>query len=225
MEVNTMELLEGITTRKSYRAFKPDHIPKEIIERILETAAKSPSYTNTQPWEVAIVSERRKDELSKVIFEMAEADSPPNPDIPTPEDWPPELDRRAKEHGANRFKALGIERENEHQRKQLRLQNFQFYDAPCVLFLFIDKALTSWSIFDSGLFTQSLILVAHSLGLGSCLQASTVGYPDAVREFLGIPKTKLLVIGISIGYPDLEAPINTYNSTRASLKDFTKWYE
>lgn len=44
-----MELLEGIETRRSIRAFKPTPIPKEIIERILKAASNSPSFTNTQP--------------------------------------------------------------------------------------------------------------------------------------------------------------------------------
>ncbi len=219
-----MELLEGIETRRSFRAFKPTVIPKETMEGILQAAKKSPSYTNTQPWEVAVVSGRKKEELSKILHEMAKSDVTPNPDLPSPKVWPPELERRAKEHGAKRFRALGVEREDEQQRKELRLQNFKFYGAPCVLFLFMDSTLTSWSIFDMGLFAQSLILAAHSFGLGSCLQAAITNYPDAVREFLGIPRTKLLVLGISVGYPDLEAPINTYQSSRVSPSDFVHWY-
>ncbi len=220
-----MELLEGIAARRSFRAFKPTPIPRETMDRILEAAGKSPSYTNTQPWEVAVVSGKKKEELSRILYRMAESDVPANPDLPAPKDWPPELDRRAKEHGARRFRALGIERENERQRKELRLLNFNFYGAPCVLFLFVDRTLTSWSIFDMGLFAQSIILAAHSFGLGSCLQASIAGYPDTVREFLGIPKTKLLVLGISMGYPDLEAPINAYQSSRVSPKDFVRWHD
>ncbi|MFC2022163.1 nitroreductase [Chloroflexota bacterium] len=212
--------MEGIETRRSIRAFKSTAIPKEIIERILQAASKSPSYTNTQPWEVAVVSGEKKDDLSKFLLKIVELDTTPNPDLPQPKVWPSELERRAKEHGAKRFRALGIERENQQQRKELRLRNFRFYGAPSVLFLFMDSSLTSWSIFDMGLFTQNLILVAHSFGLGSCLQASIANYPDAIREFLGIPKTKLLILGISIGYPDLEAAINTYQSSRMNLNDF-----
>jgi len=219
-----MELLEGIETRRSFRAFKSTPIPKEIVERILEASSKSPSYTNTQPWEVAVISGSKKDELSKILYEMARSDATPNPDLPLPKVWPPELEGRAKEHSSRRFRALGIERENEQQRKELRLLNFKFYGAPCVLFLFMDSTLTSWSIFDMGLFAQSLILAAHSFGLGSCLQALIANYPDAVREFLGIPQTKLLVLGISVGYPDLEAAINGYLSSRVSLSDFVQWY-
>ncbi|MFC1918906.1 nitroreductase [Chloroflexota bacterium] len=219
-----MELAAGIRTRRSIRAFKATPIPGEIIEGILEAASRSPSYTNTQPWEVAVVSGEKKDELSKTLLELAGSNATPNPDLPLPKAWPPELEGRAREHGARRLEALGVERENKEQREALRLLNFKFYGAPCVLFLFIDRTLSSWSVFDTGLFTQSLILAVHSSGLGSCLQASVVNYPDAIRECLGIPETKLLVLGISLGYPDLEAPINSYQSSRVSPDDFTKWY-
>ena len=219
-----MELLEGIETRKSFRAFKPTPVPRETVERILKAASKSPSYMNTQPWEVTVVSGKKVEELSKILYKLAEADTPSSADIAAPKVWPPELERRFREHSARRFKTLGIEREDEQQRKELRLLNFKFYGAPCVIFLFMDMTLTSWSIFDMGLFAQSLILSAHSAGLGSCLQASIAMYPDAVREFLGISKTKLLVLGISIGYPDLESVINAYQSTRVGLDDFVRWY-
>jgi nitroreductase len=76
-----------------------------------------------------------------------------------------------------------------------------------------------------GLFSQSLILAAHSFGIGSCLQASITNYPDAIRDFLGLPPTRKLIIGISLGYPDPEAVINTYRSTRITLDDFVQWYE
>ncbi len=219
-----MELLEGIETRKSIRAFKSTPVPEEIMRKILKTAGKSPSFTNTQPWEVAVVSGRKKEELGKILYELAESGVAINRDLGSPKAWPPELDRRIREHGARRFEALGIERADEQQRKELRLSNFKFYEAPWALFLFMDSALSSWSIFDMGLFTQSIVLAAHSFGLGSCIQASLADYPDAVREFLGIPETKQLILGISIGYPDFEARLNAYQSLRVSLDDFVQWY-
>ena len=94
-----MELLEGIATRRSFRSFKTTPIPKETMDRILEVAGKSPSYTNTQPWEVAVVNGRKRDELSRILYKMAESNAPTNPDLPSPMNWPSELDKRAKEHG------------------------------------------------------------------------------------------------------------------------------
>ncbi len=219
-----MELLEGIKTRRSFRAFKSTPIPEETLRRILQAASKSPSYSNSQSWEVAVVTGKKKEELSRILYNLAKSDVTANPDIPSPRNWLPEVERRIREHHGNRYKALGIAPENEQQRKELRLLNFEFYGAPCVLFLFTDSTLGSWSIFDMGLFAQSVSLAAHAFGLGSCLQALLAWYPDAVREFLGIPKTKRLILGISMGYPALEAKINTYHSTRVGLNAFVKWY-
>jgi len=219
-----MELLDGIETRRSIRGFKPTPIPEEIMGKILKAASNSPSYTNTQPWEVAVVSGKKTDELSKILYELASAKAATNPDTPMPKDWPPELAKRSGEHGARRLKTLGIEREDEQGRERLSLMNYEFYGAPCVLFLFIDSSLGPWSIFDMGLFAQNLILAAHSFGVESCLQASVTNYAEAIRKFLGVPETKKLVIGISIGYPDTEAKLNTYRSVKLKPEEFVRRY-
>ena len=219
-----MELLDGIETRRSFRGFKPTPIPEEIMRQILKAVSNSPSYQNTQPWEVAVVSGKKKDELSKIIYQLASSKAATNPDLSHPKSWPPEHEARSREHGARRLKALGVEREDEQARENLRLMNFEFYGAPSVIFLFMDRTLGHWSVYDMGLFSQNLILAAHSFGLGTCLQASVPGYPDAIREFLGIPETKQLVIAIPIGYPDSEAKLNTYRSVKQKPEEFVKWY-
>jgi len=224
MEVTSMELLEGIATRRSLRGFKSTPIPGETMEKLFEAVRNSPSYTNTQPWEVAVVSGRKKDELSKILYDLAAKKAATNPDIPMPQAWPPEMEKRTGEHGARRLAALGVARDDAEEREKLRLMNFEFYGAPCVLFLFMDSTLTAWSIFDMGLFAQNVILAAHSFGLGSCLQASVTNYAGAIKEFLGIAKTKKLIIAISLGYPDTAAKLNTYRSVKVSPDDFVRWY-
>jgi len=220
-----MELLEGIETRRSCRGFNSTPIKKEIIEQVLKAGARSPSYTNTQPWEVAVVTGKKKDQLGELLRAKSIAGETPNADLPLPKNWPLALDTRAREHGARRFKALGIDRANEQQRKDMQLQNLRFYSAPCALFLFMEKGLPLWSIYDMGLFTQTLCLAARTFGLETCLQASIVNYAGAVRDFLGLPNSKTLVIGLSMGYPDWDAPLNAYCSTRIAIGEFVKWYE
>ena len=219
-----MELLEGIATRRSWRAFKATPIPEEILRKICQAAGNSPSFTNTQPWEVAVVTGEKRTELGKILYHLAESDAPANRDIPSTGDWPPELEKRAREHGARRFEAAGIARDNKQQRKEFGLLNFDFFGAPCAIFLFLDKTLGEWSTFDVGLFAQNLILAAHSFGVGSCLQAGLANYPEAVRQYLGIPESKRLVIGISLGYPDPEASINTYLSQTIGLNAVAQRY-
>jgi nitroreductase len=219
-----MELLEGIKSRKSVRGFKPTPIPEELLNKVLKAVANSPSYTNTQPWELAVVSGKKRDELIKIIYDLAKGNAPTKPDLPTPKTWPPEMEARSREHGAQRLNTLGIARDDDQGRRRLRLMNFELYGAPCAIFLFTDRSLGAWSIFDMGLCAQSLILAAHGLGLGTVLQASVTNYADTIRKFLGIPESKQLIICISIGYPDPGAKLNEYRAPKQEPEEFTKWY-
>ena len=61
--------------------------------------------------------------------------------------------------------------------------NFEFYGAPCAVFLFMDNNLSDWSLFDMGLFTQNIILAAYSKGIGSCIHASVTVYAEEIKKF------------------------------------------
>ena len=50
-----MDVIEAIHSRRSVRAFKPDPVPKEVLQAIMEAALRSPSWENTQPWEFAVL--------------------------------------------------------------------------------------------------------------------------------------------------------------------------
>jgi nitroreductase len=219
-----MEILEGINTRHSIRSFKPTPIDGDVMEKILQAVSNSPSYTNTQPWEVVVVRGNRKNELGRELLKLASAKAPTSPDLPMPKGWPPELEARSREHGARRLNTLGVARDDQGGREKLRLMNFEFYGAPCAVFLFMDGSLGEWSIFDMGLCTQNLILAAHAFGVESCLQASVTNYAPEIKKFLGIAESKKLVVCISLGYPD-EAPLNTYRSVKQKPDEFTRWYE
>jgi len=220
-----MEILEGIQTRQSIRGFKPDPIARDVLDKILQAVSNSPSYTNTQPWEVVMVMGKKKDELGRKLLELAKAKAPTSPDLPMPKGWPAALEERSREHGARRLIALGVARDDEEGREKLRLMNFDFYGAPCAAFLFMDGSLGEWSIFDMGLFAQNLILAAHSFGVESCLQASVTNYAPEIKKFLGLAESKKLVICIALGYPDKSAKLNTYRSLKQKPDEFTRWYE
>ena len=219
-----MKLTEGIETRSSVRGFKITPVPEALLRQVLALAGRSPSYTNTQPWEVSVVTGARCQQLSRMLYDLAATPAPGQSDVATPAQWPDDLQRRAAEHNARRFKTLQVARDDAAARNDLRLMNYRFFGAPCVLFLWLDKSLSEWSTFDLGLFTQTLALAAHSLGLGTCLQASLTHYPAAVRDFLGVSADKRLMLGISIGYPDPDARLNSYRSARASLDEFVSWH-
>lgn len=174
---------------------------------------------------MVITSGKKKKELSRILIHLVKANAPISPDIPLPTEWPPLLEKRTREHGARRLNTLGIERDDREGRERLNLMNYEFYGAPCAVFLFMNGKLGEWSLFDMGLFTQNLILAAHSFGVGSCIQASVVKYAAEIKEFLQIPLDEKLVVCISMGYPDPDARINTYVSLKKNAEDFIIWYE
>ncbi|MDI6801897.1 MAG: nitroreductase [Thermodesulfovibrionales bacterium] len=162
-----MDAIECIRTRMSIRKFRPEPIQKEILMDIINTAKWSPSYKNSQPWEVAIVSGAKKDELSKRLIEVFEKGEKPMPDIPEPASWPPQIEMRIKELFRKRGEKFGLDFSDPEYIKKAKIANFRFYNAPHGIFLFQDASLPLWSLFDIGLFAQSLMLAAHANGLGS----------------------------------------------------------
>lgn len=60
-------LLELVRNRRSIRRFKPDPVPDELIEKIIEVARWAPSGFDTQPWEFVVLMDEKD---RKAIVEM-----------------------------------------------------------------------------------------------------------------------------------------------------------
>lgn len=220
-----MDTIECIRTRMSIRKFKPDPVPKEILFSIIDAAKWSPSYKNSQPWEVAIISGLKKEELSKMLIDLFEKGIEPCPDLPEPKVWTEEINNRIANHLKKRANATGIDLTDPELVKRAKIANFKFYGAPHVIYLYQDSQLSEWSIFDMGLFAQSLMLAAHSYSIGTVPQAFVTDYAKHIKKFLSIPDTKRIILGISIGYPDLTHIANSYRSERDKTEDMIKWFD
>jgi nitroreductase len=222
-EAFDMEAMECIKTRKSIRAFRPQEVPDDTIREIIMAAQRSPSYKNGQPWEVAVVSGAKKDALSELLIKELDGGAPPAPDIPEPEAWPPEVQARMNASMAARGRHLGVDINDPANLVKAKRANFRFYGAPHVLYLYQDSDLPLWSIFDAGLFAQTLMLAAHARGLGTVPQAFAIDYSEVVRKFLGLPAGKRLVLGISFGWPDANNKANKFDSARIPTDEMLRW--
>jgi nitroreductase len=220
-----MEAIECIKTRMSIRKFKSEPVPKELLLDIVRTAQRSPSYKNGQPWELAIVSGAKKEALSERLVELINAGTPTAPDIPEPAAWSQVVEARMSVHMDKRAKIFGVDFSDPELIKKSKIANSRFYGAPHGIFLYQDGELPTWSIFDMGLFAQSLMLAAHAKGLGTVPQAFLIDHSSAIKEFLGLPTSKRLILGMSIGYPDIEGGARDYESDRVDLDEICKWFE
>ncbi len=217
-----MDAIECIKTRMSIRKFKPDPVPVGTLMNVIDTAKWSPSYKNSQPWEIVIVSGQKKEELTKLLIELLEQNKKSCPDLPEPGAWPPVIDARIAELIKKRSELTGKDLNDPEVRRKSKIANFRFYGAPHGIFLFQDSSLPLWSLFDIGLFAQNFMLAAHANGLGTVPQAFLTDYAQDVKKFLGLPESKRLVLGISIGYPDMESPINSQRTDRVETEDLIR---
>ncbi|MFW2374150.1 MAG: nitroreductase [Gammaproteobacteria bacterium] len=220
-----MDTLECIKSRQSIRGFKPEPVPRELLLQIIDTAKYSPSYKNTQPWEVMIVSGEKKQELSNRLLELLEQDTAPSPDLIEPASWPQTQLNRINQLYEKRGKATGLDLTDPAIIKKSKKANFRFYNAPHALYFYQDASLSDWSVLDIGMFIQSVMLAANALGLGTVPQAFAVDFAPQVKSLLSIPESKRLIVGMSLGYPDRELPINQLRTDRADTEELIQWME
>jgi len=225
-----MDIVEAINQRKSIRAFKSAPVPKGILKEIVGLALRAPSYDNAQPWEFAIVTGKKLEEIRQAVVEKAAA-TEDNPDIPRTREFPQPYDTRRRTLGRKVLELKGISREDREKRMWWLLQGLELFGAPCVIYIYIDRSfyqqgdrLNIWPVFDCGLVAENIMLLATKYGLGSVAQIQAVLYPDVLRKVLGIPDSKLMVLGISVGYPDWNDPVNELRSEREPLDNVSTWH-
>ena len=224
-----MEVVEAIQQRKSIRSFKSSPVPKEILNEIMGLALRAPSWENTQPWEFAIVTGEKLEQIRQAF--VGKAGEETNPDVPGPRGFPEPYDTRRRVLGRKIFELKGIKREDKEKRRWWFLQGLRLFGAPCVIYIYIDRSLYQqgdglnvFPIFDCGLVAGHIMLLATRYGLGTVAEIQAVLYPDVLRKVLNIPDSKLIVLGIAVGYPDWDDAVNQLHSEREPVDSVSTWY-
>lgn len=215
----------ALKARKSTRAFLPKEVEPEKIKRILEAARHSPSGTNTQPWQVAVVTGKKKRQLCERMEQAFRGGTMGKMDFQYyPDKWEGIYKERRRACGLQMYSTLDIKREDKQLQQDQWAANYRAFDAPVSLFFFIDSILETGSYLDYGMFIQSIMLMAVEEGLATCPQAALGEYPDIIRQELGYPEDKRLIVGLAMGYEDEEAVINSYRTPRDEVDAFTRFY-
>jgi nitroreductase len=218
-----MEIIEAINSRYSVRAFKPDPVPRHILEELLTVAQRSPSWANTQTWEFAVVGGTVLDDLRKTLADRAFAQEARNADIPYPE-WTGKFKERRSRNGLRLYEHMGIAREDMEKQLNWFVSMYRFFDAPNAIYIYTERDISDWAIMNVGLIAQTISLAALHYGLGSIMLAAGVSYPDTVRQKLGIAESKQIIIACAVGYPDEEARINKFRTERVPLSEICTWH-
>ncbi len=217
----------AIRSRHSMRAFLPKPVPRETIEDILGLAARAPSGTNTQPWNVVVLTGAAKAALSAKI--RAAYDDPverarhQEPYAYYPVEWTsPYIDRRRKV-GWDLYGLLGIGKADKARMHEQHGRNYAFFDAPVGLIFTIDRVLQQGSWLDYGMFLQSLMVAARARGLHTCPQAAFTQFHRVISEHLSLPPERMVVCGMSLGWADPQAVENRLVTERAPVADFAEF--
>ena len=220
-----MEFEQVVRSRYSARLFRPEPVPDQTIDRLLDLAQQTPSWCNTQPWQLVITRGEATERFRQTLLAHARSGAPPNPDFPFPAAYLGTYRERRKVCGVQLYQALGIGREDRAAAAEQALENFRFFGAPHVAIITTDEALGAYGMLDCGLYVQTFLLAATSLGVDAIAQAALASYPDFIRRFLDVKADRKVVCGISFGYADANHPIHSYRTERAALPDAVRFVE
>jgi len=220
-----MDVTEAVKKRKSIRSYKPDPVPKEILEQILDFASRTPSAMNTQPWEFTVLAGDVLENARRSNVELLNCGTPPNPEHVVV-DWPRESIYRQRQVDLAKqlFKLMDIPREDQEKRAKWMERGFRYFDAPAVIILSVDRCLSeSGPLIDIGAVMQTICLIALHFGLGTCIEDQGVTYPQVLRKYAHIPDSKRIIMAIAIGYPDWDFPANKVETEREPINNITAW--
>lgn len=220
-----MHVIDALQARKSVRAFRPDPVPRALVEELLALASRSPSGTNIQPWKVHVVAGDVRKRLEAEVLAHRET-RPPDDRAEfarTGKRKEPYIGRMRK-LGKDMYSLIGIPKGDQAANWAQWGRNYKFFDAPVGLIFTIDKDLDAMSFVDLGMFMQSFMLAAKVRGLDTCAQGAWNNYWTVTRRVLNVPQDEHIVVGLSLGYADEAAPVNTLVSEREPVESFATFH-
>lgn len=203
-----MEVYQAVASRRAVRAFTGREVPREVLERVLGAAARSPSGGNLQPWNSYVLTGSALAELKKRVADrLAHGDPGDEREFAMyPDRLPPRYQERQAGAAARRYGALGIRREDAHARRRAVAANWDCFGAPAALFCYIHRDLGAPQWADLGMYLQTVMLLLRAEGLHSCPQLAWSVYRRTVAEVVAPAAELILFCGVSIGYADDTRP-------------------
>ncbi|MFC1864624.1 nitroreductase family protein [Chloroflexota bacterium] len=176
-----LTMMEAIQRRRSIRKFKPDPVPDELINQMLEAARLAPSGSNRQPWRFHIIKdpalkERISNEAAFGAKQVAEA--------PVLIACGSELLTFVKSH-------------------KLAPPGSEYFGADSEDWEDISKFIPDANLY-TGIAVEHMVLAGTALGLGTCWN-QRVRYGQLAR-ILGWPRHIVVLTLLLVGYPDEDPP-------------------
>jgi nitroreductase len=212
---------EVVIGRRSIRGYKPEPVPRQLIEEILGLAMRAPSSMNTQPWHFYVVTGEPLERIRRGNTERILAGFPDSREFR--KGTPFAGTHRERQIGVAKqlFSAMGIERDDKDGRQDWVLRGFRQFDAPVCVIITYDRVLdgSDDTPFDCGAVANALVNAAWSRGLGTVINSQGIMQSPVVREHAGIPDDQVIMKSIALGWPDESFPANAVVSERKRVED------
>ena len=223
-----MNVTEAVRQRISTRGFLEKPVNKTELVELLETAQRSPSGGNLQPWKVIAVTGAAKDEIIAIAQRVLAADPmgavpgdrPVYPDLNVVD---PVYNERRKRVGEGMYGKIGIPKEDRAGRIRWFANNYRFFGAPVGLFLIIDRRMGHGQWAHMGMFMQTIALLAEERGMGTCMQECWARIRPELHELFGLDENHMVYSGMALGYPDPNEPANKHYADRAPLDEVVEF--
>ena len=169
-----IDLFEAIDTQRGIRYFKPDPVPDELINRLLEAAVKAPSGGAKQGWSFIVIRDQETKDKIGELYRSGDGFS-----------ITPDMTGQARRvYGAAQYLEDHME------------------DVPVFILACIeandDGTFSAASIYPA---VQNILLAARGMGLGSCLTTRQMRFEEEIKRLLNIPEGVATAALLPIGFP------------------------
>jgi nitroreductase len=190
-----LEVNHAIETRRSIGRVKQDPVPRELVEKVLESAVHAPNHKLTEPWRFHVFAGKGRGEFARARAELA------------------------------RLQAEAESEEEEFAAGRISRERKKAFRAPVVIAVVSkggrDEVETLENYAACAAAVQNMQLTAHSLGLATIWRTGPVAYHPYMRDFFGLEENDRIVAYLHLGYPDM--PEQPRRREPASSK--TIWHE
>ena len=215
-QFNFRELMKQ---RHSARDFQSKEISEETLKEIVSVALMSPSWCNSQPWNIYVVTGKPLEEIRKIWIQKNDEKIKGYGDIEPVHRT--EFSERCQKNMEEEFKLI-TEKTKDPEMKNFWRKNIECFNAPCVIYLTLHKGASKWSIYDLGSFGMALMLAAKDLGVDSVVAYELTKYPDVLRKYVNIPDTEDICIGIAFGYENDDI-VNKFRAKKHTIDEVCKF--
>ncbi|MBL7175977.1 MAG: nitroreductase family protein [Desulfobacteraceae bacterium] len=209
------DIIDVITSRKSIRRYRPDTIPDEMIDKILEAARWAPTGENYQPWRLIVI---RDQETRNRIGDLAKLGSGSRMTA-----W------YCMGEMQKRFEGIKDPEKRDRILKFMYSGEVSEFAKQAPLVIAVIGSLMEGSVdvpYDLSACIENMLLEAHSLGLGACwVHGPVASTRDAkkFKEILGIPTGMgeyKVIAYVAIGWP---AEDRKHPRPKKSLEEIVYW--